>query len=76
MVLSATHLLDMLNTSAKLYENPFMQYKVMARTKKLGRTDGRTDVHTDGWMDVRSDGRKDAGQIVITIAHLEHLIVW
>ena len=32
----ATHCLDMPNTSAKLYGNPFMQYKVMARTKKTG----------------------------------------
>ena len=32
--------LDILNTSAKLYQNPFMQYKGMARTQK---TDGQTD---------------------------------
>ena len=32
--------IDMPNTSAKLYGNPFLQYKVMAWTKKkLGRTD-------------------------------------
>ena len=39
---SATHRLDMPNTSAKLYGNPFMQYKVMARTQK------NSDAQTDG----------------------------
>ena len=42
MVLSR---LDMPNSSAKLYGNPFMQYKVMARTHK------KMDAQTDGKMD-------------------------
>ena len=42
-----THRLDMPYTSAKLYGNPFMQYKVMAQTKKFGRPDGRTDGQFD-----------------------------
>ena len=41
----ATHHLDIPNTSAKLYGNPLMQYKVMAQTKKT------RDAQTDGQMD-------------------------
>ena len=29
----------------------------------------------DGWIDGPTDGRTDDGQISITIAHLEHLVL-
>ena len=38
------------NTSAKLYGNPFMQYKVMARTQ-ITRSNRRTEGQTDGRCD-------------------------
>ena len=41
---AASVFLDMPNTSAKLYGNPFMQYRVMARTKQK-----------PGWMDKHTE---------------------
>ena len=46
-----THCLDMANTSAKLYGNPFMQYKVMARTQKPMDAQMDRQMERDGQCD-------------------------
>ena len=63
----ATHHLDMANTSAKLYGNPFIQYKVMARTKKTWTNTQQMDRQTDGRCDFNSKKKpkKQEGQVAL-----------
>jgi hypothetical protein len=63
-LLRMTHRLIITNICANLFQIPFINDKVMDRTRKC---DGRTDGQTDGRTDRRTDGQTDGAYFYIPL---------